>query len=69
MTDDVTSETEVERRDVPVEALGEAVADIISIRLLLEDNRPLEALRQAKEAERRSKNDLPDWYTEPDVEQ
>jgi len=41
-------------------ALATAVADIIAIKVLLMDNRPLEALKMAKEAEEQHRDALPD---------
>lgn len=45
-------------------AFGEAVADIITIKTLLMDNRPLEALQVANEAEERHKPHVPSIYME-----
>jgi len=57
MSDQCTSGSEHAAYDV---AFEEAVADIITIKALLMDNRPLEALQVANEAEERHKPDLPD---------
>lgn len=51
------SDTDQSAYDVGFES---AVADIITIKALLMDNRPLEALKLANEAEERHKPNLPE---------